>query len=73
MSYPTAEAVEAADHEQLCRWHRFLKSPGERAIGQDDFNDVLNNEAKIQDLIQLRLKAAGGFTPEISKRIGWGN
>ena len=59
--YPTEADVEGADKEQLARWYRFLPSPqGEAAI------KVLN---KILD----RFKEMGGWDPELSKRIGWGN
>ena len=72
MNYPSIVEVEAADHIQLCRWWRFLKSPGGRAIGKDDFNEVLEAEAAIVERIKTRLAEFGGFTPEISKQIGWG-
>ena len=71
MNYPTLEDVEIADRYQLCLWWRFLSSPGTKAIGKDDFDDVLNYEAKIMDRIAERFKDIGGFTPEISKSIGW--
>jgi hypothetical protein len=72
MTYPTMEQVEQADHEQICRWWRFLRGPGVWAIGEPDFRDVLDAEAKILNRIAARLDAFGGFTPEISKRIGLG-
>ena len=71
MNYPTIEEVEMADREQLCRWHRFLKSPGFEAIGEDNFEEVMNSQAVILDHIENRLLKFGGFTPEISKKIGW--
>ncbi len=71
MTYPTLEEVDAADHEQICRWWRFLPSPGGGAIGSETFSDVLKGEAAIMDRIGARLKEFGGFTPAISKRIGW--
>lgn len=57
---PTIEEVEKADREQICRWWRFLPPP------QTD------GEVKIMNRIVERFKDLGGFTPEISKRIGWG-
>jgi len=72
MSYPTLKEVNAADHEQICRWWRFLPSPGTGAIGEHSFKAALAREAKIMDRIGERLyKEFGGFTPEISKKIGW--
>lgn len=69
--YPTMEAVEAADHLSLCRWQRFLPSPAQNRIGHDDFDEVLKREAKIMDRIVERVKELGGFTPAISKSLGW--
>jgi len=73
MNYPTLEQVEAADHEQICTWYRFLPSPGERAIYLDyeEFRKVLDVEVLIQTRILERFKELGGFTPAISKKIGW--
>ena len=69
--YPTIEQVNAASHEQICRWWRFSKSPGVDAIGRADFEQVLEREAAVMDRIGERLKEFGGFTPEISKHLGW--
>jgi hypothetical protein len=75
--YPTIEQVDAADRYQICSWWRFLPSPGSRVLErrgykQEDFNRALEAEAKIMDRISERLKEFGGFTPEISKGLGWG-
>ena len=69
--YPTPEQVEAADVVALARWSRHLPSPGMHAIGRDDFQDVLDREAAIAERISQRFKAAGGWTPALSKEIGW--
>ena len=69
--YPTIEQVNAANHYQICSWYRFLESPGTRAIGKDNFQEVLEAEVKIMNRIAERLKEFGGFTPEISKSLGW--
>ena len=76
MNYPTMEEVEKADRIQLCRWHRFLPSPGRSAIdhhtlGINIFQKVMDREKVILDRIEECLKGFGGFTPEISKLIGW--
>jgi len=57
--YPVQEQVEKADREQLARWHRFLPCP------------ETTEEADIMEEIEERFEAMGGFTPELSKKIGW--
>ena len=74
MSYPTLEQVEAATHYEICKWWRFLPSPGSSAIGDSDreyFDKTLARELKVMDKIKERLDHFGGFTPEISKSLGW--
>lgn len=73
MNYPTIEQVNAADRYTICGWHRFLPSPGMSVIDNhpERFEEVLKKEAAIMDRIQERLKEFGGFTPEISKSLGW--
>lgn len=62
MNYPTMKEVEEADRVQLCRWYRFLPSPK---------YDNVDKEEEILNKIVARWKEVGGFTPEISKKIGW--
>lgn len=76
MNYPTAEEVLAADRIQICRWWRFLPSPG--AVSQDngelseaEFRQILAQQQTIMNLIAKRFDEVGGFTPEISKLIGF--
>ena len=57
--YPTMEDVAEASHEQLARWHRFLRSPT-----NDEQIDILN-------FITKRFNEKGGMTAAISKKIGW--
>ena len=79
MEYPTMEQVERADIIQLCRWTRFLPSPGSDWIGDkpepwfngDSFTDKVREEAGIMDRILERQKVLGGWKPYISKLIGW--
>jgi hypothetical protein len=73
MHYPTLDQVNAADRAQLCAWWRFLDSPGTEAIGRDDFETVMQEQKAIMDRIAERFREAGGFSPEISKSIGWGS
>jgi len=59
MIYPTIEEVEIASRLQLCKWHRFLRSP------------ETEREVEINNRMFERWQEVGGFTPEISKAIGW--
>lgn len=59
MSYPTIERVEDANHEQLARWYRFLKSPDG------------DSEVEVMNLILERFNKLGGWNPALSKRVGW--
>ncbi len=59
MDYPTLEQVEQADRMQICRWYRFLPSP------------VFPDEEEVMGSICRKFKEFGGFTPDISKAIGW--
>ena len=73
MKYPTLEEVNAADRYQICRWWRFLPSPGMSSSKKSsaEFTKALDAEAPIMNQIAKRFKEMGGFTPEISKSIGW--
>jgi len=59
MNFPSLSEVDQADRVQICRWYRFLPS------------GMTEEEQKIQDRIYERFRELGGFTPEISKLIGW--
>lgn len=72
MKYPTLDEVNTASHLKLCKWYRFLPSPGLEGIGGQDFDTTLKRQGPIMDRIVDRVKEFGGFTPEISKEIGWG-
>ena len=71
MPYPTMEEVEAASSLQLATWSRRLESPGLRAAGGPDFEVVFAQEKAVADRIQERFKALGGWTPMLSKAVGW--
>lgn len=71
MRYPTLNEVELASRVQLCKWHRFLPAPGESAVGNKDFKGTLDREIEVMNRIEERFDEAGGFTPAISKQIGW--
>ena len=72
MAYPTKKEAEGASRIQLAYWHRFLPSPGTSAIGKNNFEQKLSEEAEILNLIEKRFKELGGMTPGISKLIGLG-
>lgn len=57
MNYPNKETIENSDRLTICYWYRFLPSP--------------TNETEIMNKIVEKFKEFGGFTPEISKKIGW--
>ncbi|UTC28166.1 hypothetical protein GURKE_01350 [Brevundimonas phage vB_BpoS-Gurke] len=71
MTFPDISAVESADKFQLARWMRFLPSPGEDAAGTRDFDEAFAREAKVMERIIARFAQEGGWTPEISKAVGW--
>lgn len=81
MNYPTMEEVEAAGHLQLCRWQRFLPSPGTSAMSNSQrrsspleaarVQKAIDEEVAIINRIVARTNELGGFTPAISKAIGW--
>ena len=73
MNYPNLEEVETASHHMICNWWRFLPGPGMNAVdkGREEFERALDEEVAIMTRIGQRLKGFGGFTTEISKRLGW--
>lgn len=77
MDYPTIEQAKTADREQVCRWWRFLPSPGMNAIGAkaslEEVNAAIDREADVMNELRERFRQVGGFTPEISRRIEWGD
>jgi hypothetical protein len=71
MKYPTMEQVDAATHEQLGRWSRFLCSPGLDAAGTDHFKQTMASERAVMERILERFQAFGGWNPTLSKQVGW--
>lgn len=57
--YPTIEQVNTADQYQICKWYRFLRSP-----------ENIEEMATMKRIV-VRCDELGGFTPEISKSLGW--
>ena len=57
--YPTIEAVKVADRYTICLWYRRLAVPENE------------EQERVMNLICDRFVTLGGFTPEISKSIGW--
>ncbi len=71
MPYPPAEDVETADRAQLAEWIRFLESPGMSAVQSEEFPDTVERERELLQRIEERFREEGGWTPELSKRVGW--
>jgi len=75
MNYPSPQDVEDASKEQLGRWYRFLPSPGSAAIAAgktgEEFDSICLAQSKTVARIVERFKELGGWTPELSKSIGW--
>lgn len=80
LNYPTMEDVEKANHEQICRWYRFLDSPGScfNNLSNDEFREYEEEIKKFTDIqvnimnrISEKFKEGGGFNSELSKKIGW--
>ena len=71
MNYPTLDQVKNANREQLAEWYRFLPSPGWNLINAENFYEILKNQTEIIDEIVKRFGEMGGFTSQISKRVGW--
>lgn len=59
MKYPTMQEIEQADRIQLARWYRFLP------LARTEVDLMRTNR------ICERFGEMGGFTPAISKLIGW--
>ena len=51
--------VETANRLEICCWYRFLRSP------------ETPEQIEVMNCIVERVKEFGGFTPEISKWVGW--
>jgi hypothetical protein len=73
--YPTFAQVETADRVTLGKWLRFLASPGESAYYDDKdtpaIMEAIGNESNILNRIAQRFHELGGWTPEVSKAVGW--
>lgn len=57
--FPTIQEVEQMDREAVCHAWRFLRGP------------MSEEEIRTINRLAERLKELGGFTPAISKRLGW--
>ena len=56
------KSIDKMSQEDCARLHRFAPS------GHPIFN---KNNGDLYDYFQAHFKKMGGFTPEISKQIGW--
>jgi hypothetical protein len=74
MRYPSIEEVNNANHMQLGRWLRFLPSPGMNAIDHGMEGEELDEHLYFESLVLARIgERFEGWTPELSKAIGWDN
>lgn len=74
MTYPTDAEIESADHVTLARWYRFLRSPGMSVIDHPNATErerIRVDQMNKLDRIIARFNGAGGWTPAISKTVGW--
>lgn len=53
--------IDGMSQEDMCRFWRFSRSG----------DPIFRNDLPFYERFQKRLKELGGFTPEISKKIGW--
>ena len=59
MEYPTEQQVDVADRRQVLEWFRHLPTASNA------------HEVAIINKVYARAVEFGGFTPELSKEIGW--
>lgn len=75
MKYPTEDQVNIATKIQLGTWLRFLPSPGITLLHITDLQKFEEESEKQLDIINLIYykfyTELGGWTPELSKTIGW--
>jgi len=58
--YPTLTQVkEEENHLKICEWYRFLPTP------------INEEQMRVCDIVVEKCNEGGGFTPEISKQLGW--
>ena len=62
LTQDTKNAIDAMSHEDMARLYRFAPS------GHPYFV-----HGPVSEYFISRFKGLGGFTPSISKRIGWGD
>jgi hypothetical protein len=66
MAYPTPERVEAAELQELSRWHRLLPNPGAMpslmGSSEYDYAGAVERERAILDRIRQRIEELGGDT-----------
>lgn len=63
-----AELIEQMDHYEMCRVWRFAEVGDPRLSN----GNITSDGRKLGEIFSNRLfKYFGGFTPEISKNLGW--
>jgi hypothetical protein len=73
LEYPKMENVRTANRLKLAMWARFLPSPGSAWIGQCSvvFDVMHQAEATTLKAILARFNELGGWSPAVSKKLGW--
>lgn len=69
MRYPSPAVIAKADQKQCLHWLDNLPDPGVNYYGSEDFNEMLEFECDLLDLINKRLKELGIPAPANVKII----
>lgn len=70
MRFPSPDRIEVADVDQLVMWQENLPSPGEFYHGREDFEEMIDFECSLMEMINTRLNMLGGKPEKRDKIIG---
>jgi len=59
------EEIDNLSHEEMCKLWRFIPA------GQNLCPSNKENNMEVEEYFIKKFHSLGGFTPEISKKIGW--
>jgi hypothetical protein len=73
LKYPDMGHVQTANRLKLAMWCRFLPSPGSAWIAKSPvvFDTEMAKESCILEAIRTRFNFLGGWSPAVSKKLGW--
>jgi hypothetical protein len=71
MNYPSLEEVEKASRTEWARWSRHLPSPGQNWLDSEEYEDKLISESAVLNRILELFQNSGGWTPALSRCVGW--